>query len=140
LAVVVPIACKREANDAEVAAALNEGVGLAGQYRHDEAAQAIGRVLAKSPGHTQARIDLALATFNRKAKDSVQQSGKLLDEVLRDEPENLQALYFRAIVYQHSGQAAASIPLLKRVVDKRPHDGAAWYLLGLAQHRTELPA
>ena len=126
----------------EVIAAVNHGVGLMGHYQYGDAAKAFEKALALQPELTTAQINLAIALFNRgeKEKGDIERSGSLLDEVLAREPDNLRALYFQAIVFQHIGNTEAAIPLLEQVVEKRPDDGAAWYLLGLCKQRLNQPA
>jgi len=119
---------------------MNRGVSLMGQYRYDDAAKAFEEVLTAAPHLSEARLNLAIALFNRNRKEDLETSEKLLATVLQKEPDNLRALYFRAILLQHVGKAEAAIPCLEAVLDKRADDGAAWYLLALCKQRVGQPA
>jgi hypothetical protein len=114
---------------------MNRGVSAMGQYLYEDAVQAFEEVLAATPDLTEAKLDLAIALFNRNRKEDLDAAGKVLASVLEREPQNLRALYFQAIVLQHIGKAEAAIPGLEAVVRGRPDDGAAWYLLALCKQR-----
>lgn len=117
--------------------AMNRGVSLMGQYQYDEAVKAFEAVLQQAPDLNEARINLAIARFNRAQKETrdIETATALLDAVLQKDPNNLRALYFKGIVQQHLGQTEAAIPLLEKVVEQQPNDGAAWYLLGMCKQR-----
>lgn len=120
--------------------AMNRGVSLMGQYLYDDAAKAFEEVVQAAPDLAEARINLAIALFNRNRKEDLDAAGKLLTAILQKESENPRALYFNAIVLQHIGQAEQAIPCLETVVRQRPDDGAAWYLLALCKQRVGQPA
>ena len=131
----------RPANDSpRVVEAMNRGVGFMGQYLYDDAVTAFEAVLRDAPDLTEARVNLAIARFNRNRKEDLEATGEQLAEVLRREPGNLRALYFQAIVLQHVGKAAEAVTALTTVVQARPDDGAAWYMLGLCKQRLDQPA
>jgi hypothetical protein len=127
---------------AAVVAAMNQGVALMGQYDYLGAAKAFEEVLELEPGLADGRVNLAIALFNlgRKEDRDLDRAGDLLDDVLAEDPDHLRALYFRGIVLQHLGEAESAVPLFERVVEHRPRDGAAWYLLGLCRQRIGQPA
>ncbi len=116
---------------------MNRGVSLMGQYQYDEAVKAFEAVLQQAPDLTDARINLAIARFNRAQKEArdVETATELLDAVLQKDPNNPRALYFKGIVQQHIGQTEAAVPLFEKVLEQRPNDGAAWYLLGMCKQR-----
>ena len=122
---------------ARVVEAMNRGVSRMGQYQYDEAAKAFEEVLRADPSLNDAKVNLAIALFNRNRKEDqdLVRAGKLLDEVLLKDPENLRALYFKGIALQHVGQAEGAVPCFEKVVAKRPDDGAAWFLLALCKQR-----
>ena len=137
------VGCRKAAvpgSSADVVSGMNRGVSLMGQYRYDAAVQAFEEVLHAAPDLTEARINLAIAQFNRNRREDLEAASELLGEVLRREPGNLRALYFNAIVLQHAGRAEEAVPALEQVVRARPEDGAAWYLLGLCKQRINQPA
>jgi tetratricopeptide (TPR) repeat protein len=122
--------------------ALNRGVSLMGQYQYDAAAQAFEEVVKARPDLTEARVNLAIARFNRNRKEDqdLEIALRLLEEVLQKEPDHLRALYFKGIVLQHVGKAEEAVPCFETVVRRRPDDGAAWYLLAVCRHRSGQPA
>jgi Tfp pilus assembly protein PilF len=125
---------------AHIIAGMNRGVSLMGQYLYDEAVQAFEGVLRDAPDLTDARINLAIARFNRNGKEDLEEAAKLLKAVLEKEPNNLRALYSEAILLQHLGQADQALIRLEQVVQARPDDGAAWYLVALCKQRLSQPA
>jgi Flp pilus assembly protein TadD len=137
------IGCGRQGKPPETNArlveAMNRGVSLMGQYQYDPAAKAFEEALAIDPGLADARVNLAIALFNRGRREDrdMDRSSRLLNDVLTRDPENLRALYFRGIMLQHAGQAEAAIPCFDKVTRARPDDGVAWYLLGLCKIRLD---
>lgn len=134
--------CKRDSGKlpASVVEGMNRGVSLMGQYQYEPAVQAFEQVLAVEPGLQSARVNLAIAVFNRNRKEDIDRSLQLLEQVLSKEPENTRALYFKAIVLQHIGKTDQAVPCLQRVLSQLPNDGAAWYLLGICHSRLGQPA
>jgi Flp pilus assembly protein TadD len=120
-----------------VIAAMNRGVSLMGQYEYDAGVKAFEEALKLEPGLTEAKVNLAIALFNRSAKDSrdIEQAGELLDAVLKSDAGNLRAGYFKGIVLQHLGQTEQAVSCFEKVLHQRPDDGVAWYLLGLCKQR-----
>lgn len=119
---------------------MNRGVSLMGQYLYGDAVKAFEDVLKDAPELTEARINLAIALFNRNRQEDLAAAEKTLKEVLTKEPANVRALYFQAIVLQHIGKAEEAIPCLTTVLKERPEDGAAWYLLAVCKQRAGQPA
>ena len=130
---------KRDAGspNAAVVSGMNQGVSLMGQYNYDRAVKAFSGVLEADPALIDAKVNLAIARFNRARKEDrdIEQAGELLDGVLKSEPGNVRAWYFKGIVLQHIGQTEAAIACFEKVVQQRPDDGAAWYLLGMCKQR-----
>ena len=120
-----------------VVEAMNRGVSLMGQYEYDAAAQAFEEALKADPGLIDAQINLAIARFNRGRKENqdMEQAQALLEAVLRKEPANVRAWYFKGIMLQQVGQAESAVTCFEQVVKARPEDGAAWYLLGMCKER-----
>lgn len=119
---------------------MNRGVSLMAQYQYEAAAESFQEALRLQPRSQEARLNLAIALFNRNRKEDVADSGRLIDEVLRQEPKHARALYFKAIMLQHVGRAQDAIPLLQQVLEQHPRDGVIWYLLGLCKQRTGQPS
>ena len=91
------------ANDPFVQAA-NRGVALMERYEYSAAAEAFERAVELKPRSLETRVNLAIATYNRAAKGDLEKAEALLDDVLREAPDNLRALYFRGIIHQYSGR------------------------------------
>ena len=121
----------------EIVASMNRGVSLMGQYDYDGAVKAFEETAAAAPDLTEAKINLAIARFNRaqKQEQDAERANALLDSVLEREPANVRAWYFKGIILQHQGQAEAAIRCFETVVEKHPDDGVAWYLLGVCKER-----
>ncbi len=126
--------------DPRVVSALNQGVGLMGQYDYEGAARAFEEAVTLAPSLADARVNWSMALFNRGRREDADRSVALLDEVLARDPNHLRALYFKGIILQHLGQAERAVECFARVTQTRPDDGAAWYLLGLCQQRLGQPA
>jgi Tfp pilus assembly protein PilF len=133
--------CRRPQPDtgasAAVIAAMSRGVALMGQYNYDGAVKAFDEVLRADPTLVDAKVNLAIARFNRgqKEQQDVEQSQALLDSVLQRDPANARAWYFKGIVLQHLGLAQPAVDCLTKAVQFRPNDGVAWYVLGLCKQR-----
>jgi len=128
------------ADDAFVRA-VNLGVHKMDRYEYAAAEKAFRDALELSPTSIEARVGLALATFNNTENpDNLKQGAELLEGVLSEEPDNLQALYFRGILYLDSGEPEKAVEKLKRVTLLVPHDAHAWYALARAKkHAGESP-
>ena len=125
-----------------VVAAVNRGVSLMGQYQYDQAAQAFEEALKLEPELVDAKVDLAIALFNRgrKADQDLERASQLLQSVLQKEPDHTRALYFQGLMHQHAGQSELAAACFEKVSRQRPNDGAVWYLLGIAKQRMDQPA
>jgi len=120
--------------------AINRGVALMGRYQYGSAAEAFEEALELEPDSLEARIDCAIALFNRAGDGDFDRAQELLGQVLEREPDSERALYFLSILHQQVGHPEAALPLLERLTGLRPHDGFAWYLLGRSQVHCDLPA
>jgi len=109
--------------------ATNRGVALMERYEYAEAVKVFEQVLKLAPSSAEARVNLAIALWNRSAKEDLQRAEKLFEGVIHDEPENVRALYFRGITHQYSGRDEQAISLFERVLKIAPHDACNWYLL-----------
>jgi len=112
-----------------VVQATNRGVVLMEQYDYAGAVEAFERALGLAPDSVEGRVNLAIALYNRAGKADLERGEKLLDEALQREADNARALHFRGITHQYSGRDEQALPCFQRVVELRPHDAAAWYLL-----------
>lgn len=108
----------------------NRGIALMEQYEYGKAVIEFEEAYSVAPDSHETRVNLAIALYNRNHKGDLDRSEALLDDVIREDPEHLRALYFRAIAYQYRGNDESAMPLFERVVALAPHDASAWYLLG----------
>jgi Tfp pilus assembly protein PilF len=138
--------CDREGEPAgghspQAVSAMNRGVSAMGQYDYEAAVKAFEEVLKAEPALAEAKVNLAIARFNRARKEDrdIDRATELLDAVLKSDPNNVRALYFKGIVLQHLGQADAAVSCFERVVERQPGDGVAWYLLGMCKQRLGQP-
>lgn len=122
-----------------VVRATNLGVALMEQYKYADAVKAFQEALQFDAGSTQARVNLAIATFNRAAKGDLERGNELLDAVLKDEPDNVRALYMRGVIYQYQGKDEQALPLFERVLKLAPHDACSWYLLARSKSHLNQP-
>ncbi|HYG34499.1 MAG TPA: tetratricopeptide repeat protein, partial [Clostridia bacterium] len=131
--------CDRSQSDkgSPAIAAMNRGVSLMGQYDYDGAVKAFEEAIKAEPNLAEAKVNLAIARFNRARKEDrdIEQSGELLDGVLKTDPDNVRALYFKGIILQHVGKTEEAVACLEKVVQQRPKDGVAWYILGMCKQR-----
>ncbi len=122
-----------------VVQATNRGVALMGQYKYAEAVAAFEEAVALEPDSADARVNLAIAVWNRNAKGDLPQAETLLDAVLADQPDHTRALYFRGITHQFSGRDEPAMACFQRVLQARPHDAYAWYLLARSKSHLGQP-
>lgn len=112
---------------------MNEGVAWMEQYEYAKAVEAFSRAVERAPSLREARIDLAIALFNRAGKDDIARSAELLDGVLAEDPEDVRAAYLRAMIHRYAGEDEKAVERLELVVRARPHDACAWYFLGTSK-------
>ena len=122
-----------------VVRATNRGVILMERYEYAGAVQAFEQALKLAPGSAEARVNLAIALFNRAAKGDLERTEKLLEEVLRDQPDHLRAIYFRGITHQYGGRDEQAVSFFERVLKLAPHDSHAWYLLARSKAHLKQP-
>jgi hypothetical protein len=119
--------------------ASNRGVALMERYEYAAAVAAFEEVVKLAPDSVEARVNLAIALYNRCGKGDLERAEALFDEVIAQEPEHARALYFRGITHQYRGQDEAAAGYFERVVRLVPHDASAWYLLARSKSRLGRP-
>ncbi|MBO0759625.1 MAG: glycosyltransferase family protein, partial [Bradyrhizobiaceae bacterium] len=77
-------------------------------------------------------VERALALHRSGA---VAEAARLYSEVLAQEPRNVDALRYLAMIFCQQGQFRKGIDLLRRALEIAPQSGATHNLLGRAQHR-----
>ncbi len=122
-----------------VVRATNQGVAFMEQYKYAEAMHAFEEALQFDPGSTEVRVNLAIAVFNRAANGDLERGNELLDAVLKEVPDNVRALYMRAVIYQYEGKDEQALPLFERVLKIMPNDACSWYLLARSKSHLGQP-
>ncbi len=117
----------------------NHGVALMEQYDYAKAVEVFEQVYKLSPGSPEGQINLAIAMYNRSAKGDLERGEELLDAVLKQEPDNVRALYFRGITHQYRGQDEEAVRCFEQALQKVPHDACAWYLLARSKSHLGQP-
>lgn len=130
--------CDRRAGlEPDVIAFNNEGVGLMGRFEYDKAREAFDEAVRRSPGWTDARVNLAIATLNRQQDGDERRALALLEEVLGEQPAHLRGLYVSGLLHLYLGETGPALERLRAVVEADPDDAYAAYFLAqaLAQER-----
>ncbi|MFH0981673.1 MAG: FG-GAP-like repeat-containing protein [Planctomycetota bacterium] len=112
-----------------VVGATNRGVALMERYEYAEAVKSFEEAVKLAPDSPELRVNLAIAVYNRSAKGDLEQAEKLLDEVVRAQPDNARAWYVRGITHQYSGRDEQAVACFETVLRLAPGDAWAWYLL-----------
>lgn len=121
----------------DVTAAHFRGLGLMERYEYKEAVDAFREVRRLAPGWTPGAINLAIALLNddeprEEAEGDVSPSRfdealELLDEALERDPNNLHALFCRAVILAQKGSPAEAHKLFLKVAELDPLDAASWF-------------
>ena len=112
----------------ELIAANNRGVALMGQFRYHDAVELFSELAKQHPQCVEVQVNLAIALLNE------DQAGKraepILAEVLKAQPDNLQANYCLGLILHHAGRSPEALPFLQKVHQADPTDPYAIFLLG----------
>jgi hypothetical protein len=108
----------------------NKAVGLMGQYKFGEARQIFAGLVREYPEVVDLRVNLAIATLNRQEEGDDERALLLLNEVLRQEPSHIRALYCSGLLELHRGRLKQAAVFFQKVVLSDPRDADAWYYLG----------
>ena len=101
-----------------------------GRYEYVAAYATFSQVAEENPGWVDARVNLAIATLNRQEEGDELLSLKILNEALRDDPENLRALYTSGIIHSYLGEPTQAALFFRQVIQSDPSDAYAAYFLG----------
>ena len=117
----------------------NRGVALLEQYDYAKAADAFEQALKLAPESTETRVNLAIAVFNRAGNGDPERAEELLDQVIRDRPDDVRALFFRGVAHQYGGRDEQAASCFQRVLEAHPHDAYTWYLLARSKSHLDQP-
>ena len=124
------------------------GLGAMERYEYRAAAEAFRDVHARAPGWIAGTINLSIALLNLGGEgvEDAKKSGqanvgeasdpnivtarKLLDGVIRRDPNQPYALFSRGIILQSQGETIAAHADFERVTQIDAHDGHTWYEFG----------
>ncbi|MCG6872322.1 MAG: FG-GAP-like repeat-containing protein [Gammaproteobacteria bacterium] len=116
--------------DARQVEASNRGVGLMGYFDYEGARKVFAQLADANPRWTRARINQAIATYNRQQPGDEEEALKMLAEVLARQPDNLRAAYNRGLLLVNAGRGAEALPYFRQVLAARPREAYAAYFLG----------
>ena len=108
----------------------DRGVALMGRYEYEEARDLFADVVERAPGWLDAQVNLAIATLNRQQEGDEQRALNILDAVLREDPDQLRALYMTGIIRLYLGEPELATASLRKVLADDPDDAYAAYFLG----------
>lgn len=124
------------------------GLGAMERYEYKAAAEAFRDVHRRAPGWIEGTVNLSIALLNLGGEgvENAKQAGeadaaeasdpnivtarKLLDEVIKRQPDQPYALFSRGIILQSQGDIVAAHNDFARVTQLDPHDPHAWYEYG----------
>lgn len=109
----------------------NRGVGLMGQFDYVAAHEVFNDLVDRHPDWLDAKVNLAIATFNRQSTGDEEQGLQLLGEVLEEDPDHLRAMYSRGVLLQMRGEMDEAQTLFERVAKDDRLDGYAAYFVGV---------
>jgi tetratricopeptide (TPR) repeat protein len=122
----------------EAAPWLDLAQGQLGLQRWADAAATLGRVLARAPGHALAREWQAIALAGQGRPD---EAVRVLRELLAEEPDRPEPRFNLArLLLDRDGGAEEAAGHLRRVLELRPNQVAAWEHLGAAHLALDRPA
>jgi tetratricopeptide (TPR) repeat protein len=130
----------------EVIRAHLQGLGYMEQYNYLKAIEVFREVHERAPDWVPGSINLAIALLNDTGvkKENARKAGgggggetgnfdealSLLDDVLSRDPDNLNARYCRALIYEAQGKTADAHRDFRFVADHDPGDAHAWLKVG----------
>ena len=110
----------------------NQGVGLMGQYRNEEAREIFAQLAAERPDWLDVRVNLAIATLNRQQEGDERRALELALAVLAEDPGHERATYIAGLMHLYLGESERALEYLRRVATAAPEDAHAAYFTGQA--------
>lgn len=117
-------------SDAALVELNNRGVGQMGRFEYAAARETFEEVVAARAEWQQAKVNLAIATFNRQQDGDEDAGLSILEEVLAADSANLNAQYCVGLLRLIRGETALALELFRVVVERDPTDGYAAYFVG----------
>lgn len=108
----------------------NRAVGLMGRFDYEQAVKQLEQLVEAKPKSAALQVDLAIALLNRRQEGDVERSIDLLDKVSKRSPDDLRALYCRALLYFYNGELQDARKLFKQVAAADEADAYAIYYVG----------
>ena len=108
----------------------NAGIALMGQFDYAGAHDAFQRLVDGNPDWTELKVDLAIATLNRRQGDDSKNAAELLEGVITEHPLHWRAIYCRGLLHLNAGEPEAALKRFQQVADAHPDDGYAIYYTG----------
>ena len=136
LVLFAPLGCNRNSQTEpftptdQIIAEHNRGVALMGRFDYVQAHNVFTKLAEAHPSWTDIRIDLAIAALNRQQPGDDQRAAGLLDTIIQQRPDDLRALYCRAILYLFASEPESALELFSQVVAADATDAYAQYYAG----------
>ncbi|MCA9148818.1 MAG: VCBS repeat-containing protein, partial [Planctomycetales bacterium] len=108
----------------------NRAVALMGQFDYGAAHDVLQELVAAHPDWLDGKVDLAIATLNRRQEGDSDAAITLLQDVIRAAPNNLRAYYCLGILSLDNGDPEAARELFAKVAQADPTDAYASYYVG----------
>ncbi len=114
-------------DDPELVARNNRGVGHMGRFEYDAARAIFAGIVDEHPNWLDAKVNLAIATFNRQQDGDEQTGLALLESVAAADPGHLRAHYCLGLLKLRAGRIDEALTHFRKVIEADPADPYAAY-------------
>ncbi|MCA9264596.1 MAG: VCBS repeat-containing protein [Planctomycetales bacterium] len=114
----------------ELVAQHNQAVAEMGKFDYSAAFKILDALVTQHPNWTAAKIDREIARLNRRQGDDEKVASENLEQIVAEHPDELRALYCRAVLNFNNGESAAALERFRRVSQADPADAYAVYYTG----------
>ena len=121
-----------------VVSLINRGVAQMGQYDYAAAVDTFSAAVEQAPGLLEANLNLAIALFNRAAKEDLAQAAALADMLVDRFPDDIRVLFLRGVMALFAGEDETARQLMERVLERDPSQSHAWFLLARSKEHSDL--
>jgi len=101
-----------------------------GRFDYDKAVKQLEQLVEAKPESDGLKVDLAIALLNRRQEGDLERSIQVLERILASKPNDLRAVYCRALLYFNNGELKAARRLFKQVAEADASDAYATYYVG----------